>query len=387
VSTGPLQEYSIVECATYISAPLGGLILAQLGAEVTKVEIPGTGDPFRGWGGSPDGRTTTSSFAAMNYGKKSVALDLKSKAGQDRYIELVGRSDAVIENYRPGVLNRLGVGEERLRALYPELVYCSVTAFGKDGVYARRPGYDAVVQGMSGLLGLLSPAPDVRVVGPPLADCITGLNVAIAVVAGLLSRAGGRKPVLSLDVSMLAATLGVMGTSVASFGESGESEDPFSRARSSQSYVWGCSDGKLLAVHLSSSEKFWSGLTKAVGRPDLRTEPRYQTYANRERNFDDLREELASVFDRRGRDEWLATLIAEDVPAAPVNTIADVVSDLGVRSAGIIREAVDARGKKFVVPGGGITFEGSERVPGSMTIPDLGSHTTADSDAVTEIKA
>ena len=369
--SGPLAGVTVIECASYISGPYAGLLLAQLGADVVKVEAPGSGDPFRRWGGTTAARRTRPQFASLNHSKRSVALDLREPDGQAAYLDLCAGADALIENFRPGTLDRLGVGEAAVRERNPRLVYCTVTGFGPTGPYAHRPAYDAIAQALSGLWSLLSPVSQPQAVGPAMSDTLSGLNTALAVVAGLAGVARSERAPRRFDVSMLGSSLGLVGLSVATFAESGEVEGPFSRGRRSHSIALRAGDGRPLAVHLSSPEKFWIRLTDVVGRPELREDERFATYPARLANFDALVAELEAALTGSDREHWLTLLHAADVPAAPINTIEEVVRDPHVRETGLLRQATGPAGENFLVPRGAIAFAGDTDAC-SMEVPVLG---------------
>jgi crotonobetainyl-CoA:carnitine CoA-transferase CaiB-like acyl-CoA transferase len=370
--SGPLAGVTVVENASYISGPYAGLLLAQLGADVVKVEAPGSGDPFRRWGGTSSKRRVRPNFAALNHSKRSVAMDLREPAGQAAYRELVAGADAVIENFRPGTLDRLGVGEQAVRERNPRLVYVSLTGFGPSGPYAARPAYDAIVQATSGLWSLLSPLTRPRAVGPAMSDTVAGLHAALAVCAGLAGVGRDEGTPRRFDVSMLAGSLGLAQLSIAAFSESGEVEDPYARGRRSHSIGLRAGDGRPLAVHLSSPEKFWTRLTDVLGRPDLRDDERFATYPERLAHFDELVEELEAVLAGRPRDHWLELLHEADVPAAPINTVDEVVRDAHVQETGLLREARGPSGERFLVPRGAVAFAGDFEAC-SMEVPVLGA--------------
>lgn len=368
---GPLAGVTVIECASYISGPYAGLLLAQLGADVVKVEAPGSGDSFRRWGGTSRGARVRPQFASLNFGKRSVAIDLGDPDGKAAYLDLVADADALIENFRPETLDRLGVGEDAVRLRNPGIVYCTVTGFGPAGPYARRPAYDAIVQALSGLWSLLSPVSEPRAVGPAMSDTLGGLNGALAVVAGLVGAARTGNGPRRFDVSMLCSSLGLLGTTLANHAETGELETPFSRGRRSHSMAFRAADGLPLAVHLSSPEKFWVRLTDVIGRPDLRDDERFNAYPARLEHFDEMQAELGAAIAAQPRDHWLEQLYAADVPAAPLYTIADVIDDPHVRETGLLREAVGPTGERFVVPGSAITYAGDLEAC-SMDVPALG---------------
>ncbi len=375
-SHGPLAGVTVVENASYISGPFAGLLLAQLGADVVKVEAPVSGDPFRRWGGTSSARRTRPQFASLNVGKRSVCTDLREPEGKAAYLDLVADADAVVENFRPGTLDRLFVGEAAVRRRRPGIVYVTITGFGPVGPYAGRPAYDAIVQAVSGLWSLLTPLQHQQPVGPPVSDAMAGLNAALAVAAGLAGQARSRStgeadPPLRLDVSMLAASLNLFGSTLANHAETGEVETPWSRGRRSHSMAFRASDGATLAVHLSSPEKFWVRLTDVVERPGLRDDPRFATYPQRLVHFEELLAELSQAFAVHPRSCWLERLHAADVPAAPVHTVDEVAADEHVRAAGLLVRARGPAGESVLVPRAAISFVGDE-LACSLDVPALG---------------
>src|SRR5688500_2738075 len=205
----PLADVRVLDLGSYISGPCASVLLAEMGADVVKVEPP-QGDPFRAW----ESGGLNATFVAFNRGKRSVVLDLKSDEGRAHLLDLVRTADVVVENFRPGVMERLGIGWEMLRDLRPELIHCSVTGFGSGGPYAAMPASDGVALGYSGLAGLLLDPEDPRLRGPALADAITGHSAAFAVLAALHHRhRTGRGE--HLEISMLGALVHFLHSAVA----------------------------------------------------------------------------------------------------------------------------------------------------------------------------
>lgn len=326
----PLAGYRVLDLGQYISGPCSAVLLAELGADVVKVEPPG-GDPFRKW----ESGGLNATFVAFNRGKRSVVLDLKTDEDRDRLLGLVRTADVLVENFRPGVMERLGLDAATLRRAAPGLVQCSITGFGASGPYASLPAYDGVALGYSGLAGLLLDPDDPRLRGPALADAITGHSAANAVMAALLQRHRTGTGT-HLQVSMLGALTHFLHSAVAKSIVEGREETPYMRPHSSQAYVWTTADDRQVLVHLSSPPKFWQGLCEAVGRPDLVDDERYATRPDRQRRYEELRHLLAPVFAQRSRDDWLARLQAHHVPCAPVNTVSEALADPQLRHLGII---------------------------------------------------
>src|SRR2546423_208445 len=179
-----LTGITVLELANYVSGPYAGMMLGDLGAEVIKIESPGGGDPFRGWGAADYGAT----FGSVNRNKKSIILDLKTSGGRAAALALAARADVLIENYRPGAMARLGLGYDSLKALNPRLIYVSITGFGSSGPYADRAGYDTVGQAMSGLLSVLTNLANPEPMGISLSDYLTGMMAAYGALGALMAR-------------------------------------------------------------------------------------------------------------------------------------------------------------------------------------------------------
>ncbi|MBI4493506.1 MAG: CoA transferase [Chloroflexi bacterium] len=327
---GPLAGIRVLDLGQFISAPYTGVLLAEMGAEVLKVEPP-TGDPFRTWEGEGFGP----SFAAFNRGKRSLVLDLKTPRDRERLLHLAETADVFLENFRPGVTARLGIDYETLKSANPRLVYCTVTGFGPDGPYVDRPSYDSVAQGLSGLTGLFLDPEQPRLRGPASADSLTGLTAAFAITTALVaSKQTGRGQ--HVEVNMLHSLVHFLGYVVAKHVMGGIEPGPDTHARSAQAYVFRAADGKPFLIHLSSPPKFWQHLCEAIGRSDLLTDPRFATRKERVRRYEELAEELQRVFETRSRQEWLEVLVAHEVPCAPANRISEVVQDPQVQHLGIV---------------------------------------------------
>lgn len=366
---GPLEGTRVVEMASFISGPYAGMLLGDLGAEVVKVELPGSGDPFRQWG-EREGAVRPQ-FAAYNRGKKSVTIDVRTEKGREAYVRLARSADVVIENFRPGTADELGVGYDALRAQNARLVYCAISGMGSSGPYRDRPTYDAIAQAMSGLWSVLTDTREPRPIGPPMADQLSGLYAALGVAAALAAR--GRSGLgQKVDTSMLAAAVAFMTEPMAGYTMTGEIADQHARPRRSQSYAFVAGDGKPLAIHLSSPTKFWEGLTDAVGMPQLRDDPRFRTKADRIRAYDALHDVLQGVIATRPRAEWLAVLERHDVPVAPISDIAEVAADPQTAHLGLVREfGTGERALRLV--GTAWTFDGGG-TRDALPPPALGEH-------------
>jgi crotonobetainyl-CoA:carnitine CoA-transferase CaiB-like acyl-CoA transferase len=317
-----LQGLKVVEQGTFITGPACGMLLGDLGADVIKVEAPNTGDPFRAFKGG----LYSPHFQTYNRNKRSIALDTKSAADREVFDALIADADVYIQNFRPGVAEKLGAGAQRLRALNPKLIYCSISGFGATGPAANRPAYDTVAQAASGFLNLLVNPENPRVVGPAIADSLTGFYATYGVMGALFerSRTGAGRTV---EVSMLEAMAHFNLDAFTHFFQANEVMGPYSRPSVSQSYVLKCADDKWIALHMSSPEKFWQGLAKAIEQPDLFDDPRFSSREGRITNQEVLIELLGERFARRTRAEWCARLQNEDVPHAPMYDTSEALED------------------------------------------------------------
>jgi crotonobetainyl-CoA:carnitine CoA-transferase CaiB-like acyl-CoA transferase len=325
----PLAGVRVLELTTMITGPLAGMLLADMGASVIKIENPDKGDPFRSFRGGLYG----GHFIAYNRNKRSLALDLRSDTGMQVFFELVRRSDVLIDNFRHGVLDRLGATVERLAQENPRLIHASITGFGTEGPYRNRPAYDAVAQALSGVSSqFLDPhAPQVQ--GPTLSDNITGFYAAYAILSALYERertGKGRR----IETNMLESTIAFAPDAFVNFKRYGTKVAPTTRAGVSQSYAFRCRDDRLIAVHLSSQSKFWEGLIAATGRTDLSSHPDFSAREQRIANYRKLGEELSRTFAGRPRAEWETLLEARDVPFAPVLDVEEVMQDPQVECLG-----------------------------------------------------
>jgi formyl-CoA transferase len=351
VAAAALDGITVLEFASYVSGPYAGMMLADLGAEVIKIETPEGGDPFRGWGAADYSAT----FGSVNRNKKSVILDLKSDSGRAAALALAADADVLIENFRVGAMDRLGLGYDALIEANPRLIYCSVTAFGLTGPYAQRPGYDTVGQAMGALLSVLTDLDDPRPMGVSLSDHLTGIMAAYGILGALCARertGRGQK----VETSLLSSTLAFMGENAARYFEDGDVPDRKTRNRTAQVYAFVAGDGKPFVIHLSSPTKFWAGLCRVVGREDWIDDARFNDKAKRRKNYDVLETALAGIFRTAPRQHWLDALLAADVPAAPLYTLDEALADPQVRHLDMIRAVPHPKVGSVRLVAGGVTL-------------------------------
>ena len=373
--SSPLKGIRVLELGQFIAGPYAGLQLADLGATVIKVERPEGGDAFREFGLAQNAKGYSHNFCAFNRNKLSVTLDIHSPGGRDAFRRMAGQADVVLENFRPGVMKRLGLDYGSLGKANPSLIYASISGFAEDGPYADRPAYDAVGQALSGLLSLFVDPKDPRTLGPTLSDQITGMQACMAVLAALHERnRSGRGA--RVEVTMVEASMALIPDSFTAYTQAGHVMQPESRAAVSLSFAFACADGKLLAIHVSSMEKFWRALLDAIGRPDIGEDARFRDRMGRIRNYQALVQSLRPVFAARSREYWAEKLAQHDVPAAVVHSIPEAMEEPEVRHLGMLHELNHPRYGKQTAMRRASRIDG-ERESAPLPPPALGEHTDA----------
>jgi crotonobetainyl-CoA:carnitine CoA-transferase CaiB-like acyl-CoA transferase len=363
-----LAGVRVIEHGTFITGPAAAMLLADLGADVIKVEQP-AGDPFRAFRGG----LYSPHYQTYNRNKKSVTLDTRNKDDLLLFDKLIREADVYIQNFRPGVAEKIGAGEARLRELNPRLVYCAISGFGPDGPAAQRPSYDTVAQAASGFLKLLVNPADPRVVGPALADAITGFYAAYGILGALYerekkNRSKGRR----VEVSMFEAMTHFNLDAFTHLFSEGEVMGPFSRPSVSQSYVLPCADGKWIALHMSSPPKFWEALAQAIERPALFEDPRFATREARIEHQAEMIEVLTAIFRTRPRAQWCRRLEALDVPHAPMYDTSEVPDDPQARHLQLFVDAPHpdpSAGSRWRTVRSPVSFDGERAL--EVTAPPL----------------
>jgi formyl-CoA transferase len=368
--TDVLKGVRVVELSTVITAPLTGLMLADLGADIIKVEPP-QGDPFRSFRGGQ----YSPNFVAYNRGKRSIRLDLRTDAGRSILLELVVRADVLLENYRPGIMAKLGLGEDVLKTTNARLIHCSITGFGETGPYSARPAYDNVAVALSGILSLQVDPLHPQSSGPTIADNATGMYAAYGILGALYERertGRGRR----VEVNMLEAGVAFIPDPFANYTRAGIMSDRLTRVAASQSFAFRCGDGKLLAVHLSSQPKFFEAIAAALERPDLLRDERFTTRDLRIKNFGDLTRILGEIVGTKPRLHWMQVLEENDVPFAPVNNLQDVLDDPQVRHLGTFYKQAHPTEGEISAIHRPVLIDGA-REERTLPAPTLGEHTDA----------
>lgn len=346
-----LKHIRVLDLTNVLAGPFCCHQMALMGADVIKVETPGTGDLARQLGADADlnGRLMGLSFLAQNAGKRSITVNLKSAKGKALFLKLVETADAVVENFRPGVMDKLGLGFEVLRRHQPRLVYCAISGFGQDGPFKGLPAYDQIVQGMSGVMSITGD-PDTAPyrVGYPIADTIGGMTAAFALTAELCN--ASRSEARFIDVSMLESVIATMGWVVSNYLNAAHTPAPMGNDNftASPSGTFRSGDG-LLNIAANKQEQF-EALCKAVGKPGLIEDSRFSTRQARLQNRAALKALLEDALSARSAEDWWPMLAEQGIPAGPVYGIDKILAHPQVRGRGMI-------GRFAQVPGVGRDVE------------------------------
>lgn len=375
----PLEGMLVLDLSRALAGPYCTCLLGDLGAEIVKIEQPGIGDETRHWG-PPFVDGESAYFLAVNRHKRSVAVDLKATGGHEICLALAARAHVVIENFRPAVADRLGIGYEAVRACNPAAVYCSISAYGQNGPLAGEPGYDLIMQGVGGLMSVTG-EPE----GPPVkagvaeTDIIAGTNAALAIVAALLAsaRTGAAPAGEYIDVGLLDGQVSLMGYHLVRYLLTGTVPE---RVGNAFPYIVPYQAFRTATIDVTvavNNDRLWRAFCTAIERPDLAQDGRFATNADRVRNRGALIPGLEALFVTRSGEEWLARLSAHGIPAGPINTIDRVAAHPQVEARRLLVQ-VDHPVGPIPVPTApwkfGLPAERPE-APLPMPPPLLGQHT------------
>jgi len=372
----PLAGVKVLDLSRVLAGPYATMVLGDLGADVLKVEHPERGDDTRHWGppfaGEGEARESAY-FLAVNRNKRSVGVDLKDPEGLERIERLAAGADVVIENWRRGALEKLGLGYEALRETNPSLIYCSITGFGP-GPDEERPGYDFLVQARGGVMGITGqPGGEPTKVGVAISDIVCGLFASNAILAAL-HRRGETGEGSRIEVPLFESTLGWLANRGQEYLVSGEDTGLIGNAHPSiVPYQTFAAADKPLVVAVGNNSQF-AGLCKAVGRPELAEDERFATNPDRVANREALISELQKEFGQRPADEWLGEIRDAGIPCGPVNSLADVFADDHVLGSGILQDIVHASAGPLKMLASPILID-AERLPIRRSPPTLGQHT------------
>jgi CoA:oxalate CoA-transferase len=373
----PLHGIRVLDVTNVLAGPFCSFQLVLLGAEVIKIEHPENGDLARRLGA--DVRVNAElmgvSFVAVNAGKQSVTINLKSPEGKEIFKELAAISHVVIENFRPGVMTRLGLDYPVLAKANPRIVYCAISGFGQDGPLAMRPAYDQVIQGISGVMHVTGDAQSAPLrVGYPICDTMGGITAAMAICAALVgAQATGRGR--RIDVSMLESTLASMGWVVSNYLNAGVEPFPMGNENftAAPSGAFRTADGLLNIA--ANEDAQYEKLCDVIGRPELKTDPRFAERETRRGNRLAINGEIAPELMKRSAAEWEQALIEAGVPAGRVLSVPEILGHRHLSGRNFVSEFEGAAGKQIVTRGG-FLFSDDQASPQGPA-PALSEHTDA----------
>ncbi|MDR3400766.1 MAG: CoA transferase [Pandoraea sp.] len=373
----PLAGVKVLDLSNVLAGPFCAYQLALMGADVTKVENPEGGDLARRLGADKHAaaRQMGASFVAVNAGKRSLTLNLKDPRGKAILKNLVASSDVLVENFRPGVMTRLGLDFDTLREVNPRLVYCAISGFGADGELSSRPAYDQIIQGISGVMSVTGDAQSAPLrVGYPVSDTVGGLTAAFAICAALLdARTHGRGRML--DISMLEATLATMGWVVSNYLNAGVAPTPMGNENftAAPSGTFRTGDG-LLNIAANETRQFVS-LCSLIGRPEIADDPRFAQRDARKQHRDALKAEIEAALAQDTAANWETKLVESGVPAGRVLTVPDVLAHPHLASREFVRELnVPGEAQPQRVTRAGFRLSDGDAAP-SAPAPTLGADT------------
>jgi len=368
---GPLSGTLVLDLTRVLAGPFCTLVLADLGARVIKVEAP-EGDDSRRFGPFIGGRSAY--FLSLNRGKESIALDLKAEADRAIFDKLLARADVLAENFRPGVMERLGYGWEALRERFPRLVMASTSGFGQTGPYAGRPAYDIVVQGMGGIMSLTGhPGGPPTRVGTSTGDITAALFTAIGIQAALLERersGRGRR----VDVAMLDCQVATLENAIARHQATGQVPGPLgSRHPSIAPFeAFATSDGHVIIA--AGNDALFAELCRSIGRPELARDARFLSNEDRTRNAGALKTLLEEALAARSTGEWLDLLEQEGIPCGPLNDVAAVLADPQVLARNMVVTVEDAVAGRLALAGNPVKLSGVADPAAREPAPELDEH-------------
>ena len=369
---GPLKGIRVLDLTRILAGPYAAMILRDFGAEVIKIEQPGVGDEARGIG--PFKNDFSLYFMSINRGKKSLTLNLKSQLGKDIFVELVNKSDVLLENFRPGAMKKLGLDYETLKTHHPPLLYAACSGFGQTGPYAGRGAYDMIIQGMGGMISITGEPnrPPVRV-GTSISDITAALFTAIGILSALRHRDKTGEGQF-IDVGMLDCQVAILENAMVRYLSTGDVPQPLGRRHPTITPFEAFESADGYVVIAMGNNVLWKKFCEHVNQPELIDDSRFCTNALRTEHHEELFPILAEIMRQRSTEQWVTALEEIGVPCGPVNTVDKVASDPQVLARKMIVEVEHQLTGAVGIPG--VPIKLSE-TPGSVDAPapNLGEHT------------
>jgi CoA:oxalate CoA-transferase len=366
---GPLSGVTVVDLSRILAGPYCTLLMAEMGARVIKVEAPKGGDDARAYGPFVKGKSTY--FASVNRGKESIALDLKSEADRKTFEKLLAKADVIVENFRPGTMEKLGYGWEQLHARYPQLIYASASGFGHTGPNSRDPAYDMVVQGMGGVMSITGSEGGEPVrVGMSIGDIGAGLYTAVAVNAALVHRLKTGEST-KVDIGMFDCQIALLENAVMRYTVEGEVPGPLGARHPTivpfQAFKAG--DGAIIIS--AGNDSLFVKMCHALGLPEMANDPDYKTNALRQKHHRKLEAKLEALLKTKPTAHWLAILAKADIPAGPINNVAQALAHPQVAARNMLVTVPDGSGGTLKLAGNPIKMSAFEDPATRRPAPDL----------------
>ena len=370
--TASLADLRVLDLTRVLVGPYATMLLADLGADVIKLEMPGQGDDARHFPPHVNGESAY--FMSLNRNKRSMTLNLKSEAGKALFLDLVQSVDIVVENFRPGTMDRLGLGYETLIKANPRLIYAAASGFGQTGPYSQQPAYDGVVQAMGGIMSITGqPGGEPTRVGTSIGDIAAGLFTAIGILAAVHHREKTGQGQM-VDVAMLDCQVALLENAIARYTAAGEVPVPIGNRHPSITPFepFATSDGQLMVA--VGNNRMWSRFCEAMGTPELASDPRFTTNAQRTSNYQSLRPLIASAMAQKSTAKWVSILEEARVPHGPINSVDMVVADPQVLAREMVVDVAHPVAGDTKLPGIPIKMD---LTPGEIKTPapTLGQHT------------
>lgn len=369
----PLEGVTVLDLTRVLAGPYCSMILANLGAEIIKVERPGTGDDSRSFG--PFKNKESAYFVSLNRGKKSIVINLKKQEGVALLKELVKKCDVVLENFRPGTMEKLGLSYEELSRVNPGIIYGAVSGFGHTGPYSRRPAYDMIAQSLGGIMSITGEPgrPPVRV-GTSIGDIVGGMFLSIGVISALYERTVTGKG-QKVDVAMLDGQIAILENAIARYSVTGEVPGPLGSRHPSITPFEAFKTRDSWVVIACGNQAIWERFCKAAGREELLEVPEFSSIEKRTINYNKLKPILDELIMQKTTSEWLEILEKNGVPASPINTIDKLFDDPQVKERNMIVKIDQPGIGEMHVAGNPIKMSSQEGEIPEAPAPGLGQHT------------
>ncbi|MGE5201646.1 MAG: CaiB/BaiF CoA transferase family protein [Acidobacteriota bacterium] len=368
-ASGPLSGITVVDLSRILAGPYCTFLMAELGARVIKVEPPGKGDDAREYGPFKNGVSTY--FASINRGKESIALDLKAPADKRIFEALLAKADVIVENFRPGTMEKLGYGWETLHPRYPRLIYASASGFGHTGPFSNYPAYDMVVQGLGGIMSITGHPgqPPVRI-GMSIGDIGAGLYTAVAVHAALLHRERTGEAT-KVDIAMFDCQLALLENAIMRYTVTGEIPGPLGARHPSITpfEAMATADGNIIVA--AGNDGLYQKFCAAIARPDLAESAEYRTNDLRNRNHDKLKAEIEKELRRKPTAEWIAIIEKAGVPCGPINNVAQALSHPQVEARNMLVSVDDPKAGQLKLAGNPLKLSAFDDPPTRRAAPAL----------------